>query len=173
VEKLPHGLFHILPINWHKGKIMRKPSHKQAITAAIVKESIKQGAPLSRDLLLEAHVEGYGLTPKGDKSARQIASSYVNRNLKSAEFLAEVGLESKRGKTFIDEVLVQNVMGTNPLFPRDKDLHRDAVKIVAGIAHEQKHVHAHAHVMASYAKYTLQELQDMASGKTPIPDADL
>lgn len=125
---------------------MRKPSHKQAVTAAIVKTSIKHGVPLSRDLLLDAHVEGYGLTPKGDKSARQIASSYVNRNLKSPEFLAEVGYESKAGKTFIDEVLAHNINGTNAMWPKDKDLHRDAVKIVADIAHEQKHVHQHGHM---------------------------
>ena len=152
---------------------MPRASDKQAVTAQIIKKAVKQGAPLSRDLLLEAHVAGYDIEPKGDKSARQIASSYVSRNLKSAEFLAEVGLESKHGKTFIDEVLVQNIKGENPLFPRDKDLHRDAVKIVAGIAHETKHVHAHAHIYAKYDHLSTGELQALADGTVEIDDKDL
>jgi len=75
--------------------LSRKVTAKQAVTAAIVRESVKAGVPLSRDLLLTAHVEGYELSPTGDKSARQVASAYVTRNMRSPEFMAEVGLESK------------------------------------------------------------------------------
>jgi|KBSSwiStaDraftv2_1062776.scaffolds.fasta_scaffold44978_4 hypothetical protein len=91
----------------------RKVTAKQAVTAAIVRESVKAGVPLSRDLLLTAHVEGYELSPTGDKSARQVASAYVTRNMRSPEFMAEVGLESKHGKTFIDQILVHDINGTN------------------------------------------------------------
>jgi hypothetical protein len=76
----------------------RKVTAKQAVTAAIVRESVKAGVPLSRDLLLTAHVEGYELSPTGDKSARQVASAYVTRNMRSPEFMAEVGLEASTAR---------------------------------------------------------------------------
>jgi hypothetical protein len=115
-------------------------STEQANTAIEVKRRMKAHKvetpfALARAELVAAHRVGY---PQLAGANSQTVAAYVNRNLTSPNFWAALGFTSNEIKQFLGEEVMRNLRGENEVFPRDKDLYRDSLKIAARLAFEKK-----------------------------------
>jgi hypothetical protein len=115
-------------------------STEQAVTALEVKRRMKAQkaeTPLAlpRAELVSAHREGYPQLAGAD--SRTVAA-YVNRNLRSPNFWAALGFNSNEIKRFLGEEVMRNLRGENELFPKDKNIYLDSLKIAARLAFEEK-----------------------------------
>jgi hypothetical protein len=112
----------------------------QAKTAAKIREQMeKEGLSsplmLPRTDLAEAHRQGYSQLEGADAKT---VSAYVSSNLASPVFWAAMGFDCSDMKQFLGEEILRNLKGKNEVFPKDKDLYRDSLKIASGLAFESK-----------------------------------
>ena len=115
-------------------------SKEQADTAAAVKDKMEArgvSSPLMlpRNELAEAHRVGY---PQLESAEDKTVSAYVSNNLRSPTFWAAMGFDSVEIKQYLGEEVLRNLRGENKVFPLDKDIYRDSLKIAAGLAFESK-----------------------------------
>jgi hypothetical protein len=120
--------------------VPRGISEEQAQTAMAVKDVMaKRGVEsplmLPRADLAEAHRTGY---PQLQDADPKTVSAYVSHNLQSPVFWSAMGFDSNEIKQYLGDEILRNLRGDNPVFPRDKDVYRDSLKIAAGLAFETK-----------------------------------
>lgn len=158
---------------------------KQAKTAKIIKTRVKAGEELSQTLLKEATVKGYELVGSiGNRTPTQIASDIVNKNMKSAQFLAALGFEHRDTKEYIASHVFKNLEGKNEVFGYDPenpdkrvlnvDVYKHSLGIAARASFETQHRITVEH---DYSKRSIKDLEFFAENgrfpeEAPIIDAE-
>ena len=120
------------------GKKLLTPKQAKA-AAGINKLMAEAGVPFpTADMVAAAHEAAYDIHPTKEHSAREVAGTIGAANLKKPHFLAALGLDSRRVKEFVANEIVRNIEGTNPMFPRDKDVYLDSLKMAVRVTHGER-----------------------------------
>lgn len=123
----------------------RKPvTKKMAETAEGIKKRVANGEPLSKDLIVEEHLKHYDVKPTNGHTALSIASTIAGQNLNKPAFLATLGLTDPQSQEEFKSILWQAALGVHPMFPKDKELMKEAWKLLAkgAIASREQVVHS-------------------------------
>ena len=121
-------------------------------------------------MITEAHLEAYDIGAKGcgdEKEARHVARTIGARNLTRPAFRAALGIDSDEAKSYLAEQLWENLQGTNPRWPKDKDLYRLSLKLLARLVFDTR-----TNVVVEedrFSKLTNEELEAIARGDMEIP----